>query len=200
MHEKGSGLSETNVNEWLRLVAAGGMLAEQGMEQLFRLYAARIKAFFRHHRMSDEEAADLLQETFIKVYRSAEKFQGQSKVSTWIWAIARNCMLDYLRAKKPSESLDDLLEHSDAVEALVVQHGHEEQRHMQDCVQRGFVAFAKAFPDRAHAMRLTAFEGWDMDELANFISRTPAATREYISQCRKKLSPFLEHCREWLEA
>jgi len=192
-------VSEGEINEWLRRVAMGGKVAEQGMEHLFRLYAARLKAFFRRHRMSDEEAADLLQETFIKVYRSADKFQGQSKVSTWIWTIARNCMLDYLRSKKSHESLDDLLEDGDSVEALAVQ-GHEDHAHIQDCVQRGFAAFAEAFPDRAQAMRLAAFEGWDMDELASFINRTTAATREYISQCRKKLSPFLEHCRDWLEA
>lgn len=193
-------MSESDVNEWLRRVAAGGKQAEQGMEQLFRLYAARIKGFFRRHRMSDEEAADLLQETFIKVYRSADKFQGQSKVSTWIWTIARNCMLDYLRAKRTDDSLDAMLEEGSSPEALVVSPEHEDQGHIRDCVQRGFAAFAEAFPERAHAMRLAAFEGWDMDELAGFLSRTPAATREYISQCRKKLSAFLEPCRDWLEA
>lgn len=170
------------------------------MEQLFRLYAARIKAFFRRHRMSDEEAADLLQETFIKVYRSASGFQGQSKVSTWIWTIARNTMLDHLRAKHPSDSLDELMEEGGAMDMQFAHADQLEQRHAQDCVQRGFLAFAGEFPERAHAMRLVAFEGWDMSELAAFLSRTPAATREYISQCRKKLMPFLEHCREWLEA
>lgn len=193
-------MTEVDPNESLRLIAIGGKLAEQGMEQLFKLYASRIKAFFRRHRMSDEEAADLLQETFIKVYRSADKFQGSSKVSTWIWTIARNCMLDHLRSKKNHESLDELLENGDSIEALVIQQDNPDQGHMQDCVQRGFIAFANSFPDRAHAMRLAAFEGWDMEELAQFLSRTPAATREYISQCRKKLSPFLENCRDWLEA
>jgi RNA polymerase sigma factor (sigma-70 family) len=192
-------LSEVDPHECLRRVAMGGEVAEHGMAQLFQLYATRIKAFFRHHRMSDEEAADLLQETFIKVYRSAEKFEGNSKVSTWIWTIARNCMLDYLRTKKSHESLDELQEEGGSLEALVNQ-GHEDLIHIQDCVQRGFVAFAKSFPDRAHAMRLAAFEGWDMEELAMFLSRTPTATREYISQCRKKLTPFLEHCRDWLGA
>lgn len=193
-------MSDIDAHELLRRIALGGKVAEQGMEQLFKLYASRIKAFFRRHRMSDEEAADLLQETFIKVYRSADKFQGNSKVSTWIWSIARNCMLDHLRSKRPHESLDELLEGGVAVEAIVVEHESADHLHIQDCVQRGFIAFAKSFPDRAHAMRLAAFEGWDMEELAGFLSRTPAATREYISQCRKKLSPFLEHCRDWLEA
>lgn len=171
------------------------------MEQLFRLYAARIKAFFRHHRMTDEEAADLLQETFIKIFRSADKFKGDSKVSTWVWAIARNCMLDYLRSRKSHDSLDELLEDGDSLDFQISDDPfQEEQRDMKNCVQRGFIEFAKAFPERAYAMRLAAFEGWDMDELAAFLSRTPAATREYISQCRKKLSPFLEPCRAWLEA
>ncbi|MDD2721849.1 MAG: sigma-70 family RNA polymerase sigma factor [Gallionella sp.] len=192
--------NETETRALLRRIAGGGRPAEAAMEQLFRLYASRIKAFFRHHRMTDEEAADLLQETFIKVYRSADKFKGESKVSTWVWTIARNCMLDYLRSKKSHDSLDELLEEGDSPEVLIDDAGHEDQRDMRNCVQRGFLSFAQVFPERAYALRLAAFEGWEMDELANFLSRTPAATREYISQCRKKLSPFLEPCRAWLEA
>ena len=192
-------MSEVEVKEWLRRITMGGRVAEQGMEKLFQLYAARLKAFFRHHRMSDEEAADLLQETFIKVYRSADKFKGDSKVSTWLWTIARNCMLDYLRTRKSHDSLDELQEDGGVVEELVEQ-GHEDLAHIQDCVRRGFIVFSNSFPERAHAMRLAAFEGWDMDEMASFLSRTPAATREYLCQCRKKLTPFLEHCKDWLVA
>lgn len=192
--------NENETRACLLRIAGGGKQAEVAMERLFRLYASRIKAFFRHHRMTEEEAADLLQETFIKIYRSAGKFKGESRVSTWVWAIARNCMLDHLRSKKSHDSLDELLEAGDAPEALIDDPATEVERDMRNCVQRGFLSFARAFPERAYALRLAAFEGWEMDELATFLSRTPAATREYISQCRKKLSPFLEPCRAWLEA
>ncbi len=93
----------------LNWIAQRGSHGERGMEILFRAYGTRLKAFFRRHRMSEEETADLLQETFIKVYRAAGQFQGQAKASTWLWSIARNCLLDHVRARQPAESLDEMM-------------------------------------------------------------------------------------------
>jgi RNA polymerase sigma-70 factor (ECF subfamily) len=184
-------------DRYLEWVAGGGALAEKGIEGLFRLYASRIKAFFRRHRMSDEEAADLLQETFVKVYRGAASFSGGAKPSTWIWSIARNCMLDQLRSKRPTESLDayldaDMLDIEAVTDAACI----AESIGMRDCIERGFAAFSIQHPERASVMRLAVFEEWEIDEVAEFLARTPAATREYLSQCRKRLRVFLEPCRD----
>lgn len=183
--------------EYLNWVAQGGKLAERGMEGLFRLYGSRIKAFFRRHRLNDDEAADLLQETFIKIFRSADKFNGQSKVATWLWTIARNSMLDYLRAKRPTESIDEMLDGElldmDCIATLPCL---VERLDLQNCIQRGFTAFSEEHPERASVMRLAVFEEWNIEEVAAFLARTPAATREYLSQCRKRLRVFLEPCRE----
>jgi hypothetical protein len=41
-------------------------------------------------------------------------------------------------------------------------------------------------------------EGESIEEIGNRIGRTIAATKEYLSQCKKKLLPFISHCRELL--
>jgi RNA polymerase sigma-70 factor (ECF subfamily) len=189
--------SQVEPEQYLGWVASGGALADKGIEGLFRIYASRVKAFFRRHRMSDEEAADLLQETFIKVYRGAHSFGGNAKASTWIWSIARNCMLDYLRSKRPMESLDEFLD-ADMFEldSVIDSACAAEAFSLRDCIERGFAAFAEQHPERASVMRLAVFEEWEIDEVAEWLSRTPAATREYLSQCRKRLRVFLEPCRD----
>lgn len=192
-------MADVTGEHYLEWVVKGGRHAERGMEELFKLYAARIKAFFRKHRINEDDISDLLQETFIKVFRSAQQFQGQSKVSTWIWTIARNTMLDHLRAKQPVDSLEDIFDSGDWSEMLS-SCDQDEVASMQDCVRRGFLSFSEAHPDRAGAMQLAVFEGWSMDELASFLQRSPAATREYISQCRKKLKAFLDPCKEFVGA
>ncbi len=60
-----------------------------------------------------EDAEDLCQEVFFRVFRDAEKFRGDSKLSTWIGSITYNICVDYLRKKGreivvPMESLDPL--------------------------------------------------------------------------------------------
>eukprot|EP01156_Anaeramoeba_ignava_P002125 Anaeramoba_ignava/a217630_5.p1 GENE.a217630_5~~a217630_5.p1 ORF type:complete len:146 (+),score=32.70 a217630_5:219-656(+) len=47
-----------------------------------------------------EEADDLTQETFIKVYKNLDKFEGNSKMFTWIYRIAVNTGINYLRKQK----------------------------------------------------------------------------------------------------
>lgn len=47
-----------------------------------------------------EDALDMAQETFIKTYKSLSSFRGDSKFSVWLYRIASNVCLDFLRARK----------------------------------------------------------------------------------------------------
>jgi RNA polymerase sigma-70 factor (ECF subfamily) len=70
---------------------------------------------------------------------------------------------------------------------------------LEDCVRRAYTRFAEAYADRAEILSRVAFDGWDIDDVAVALRRTNGATREYLSQCRKKLKIFLEPCKELLE-
>lgn len=67
----------------------------------------------------------------------------------------------------------------------------------QDCVAMGFEDFAAEHPDRARALEMQ-LDGESIVSIANRIGRTEAAAKEYLSQCKKKLAPFIAHCTELL--
>ena len=192
--------NDTKAAQYLGWIATGGAQADRGLEALFRLYTPRMRAYFKRHRFTDEDASDLIQETFIKVNRAAHQFKGDAKPSTWIWSIARNCMLDQLRGTKPETTLDDPdMDIDELIQAQDLQPSVRDLSHaedMRDCVGRHFGRFSKDAPDRASALQLAVVEGWSMEELGEFLKRSPAATREYISQCRKKLREYLLPCAE----
>lgn len=52
------------------------------------------------------EAEDIAQESFIRAYTNIERFETDKKFSTWLFKIATNLCIDYLRKKKPGASLD----------------------------------------------------------------------------------------------
>lgn len=54
-----------------------------------------------------EDAKDLTQETFLKVYRKRKQFSGESGLYTWVYRIAQNCARDYWRKKKEEYPLSD---------------------------------------------------------------------------------------------
>ncbi len=70
---------------------------EAGFEELVRRYQRPIAAYV-YRMVGDYDAAlDLTQEVFIKVYNSLARYRSEFKFSTWIYKIAHNASIDYLR-------------------------------------------------------------------------------------------------------
>jgi len=69
----------------------------RAFETLLGRYRAPIYNFILRSVRDRERAADLTQETFLKVVQRADSFRGGSKLSTWIYAIARNLCIDHSR-------------------------------------------------------------------------------------------------------
>src|SRR5262245_35400337 len=77
-------------------------------EEMVLRYQHRLVAVM-HHLVGDaEEAEDLAQEVFLRVYRSRKKYHAKSKFSTWLFTIANNLALNSLRSRqrKPVVPLD----------------------------------------------------------------------------------------------
>lgn len=77
----------------------------QKFNQLVLANQQRIYALFRRMVGSHEEANDLTQDTFIKVYHNLDKFRGNSSIETWIYRIAINTGLNYLRRQRARQIL-----------------------------------------------------------------------------------------------
>jgi RNA polymerase sigma-70 factor (ECF subfamily) len=185
------------------LILQGGKIRDQGVTLLYRRYATHFRKFYIYQGLNAADAEDIVQEAFIKIVRHCDTYNGNSPLVAWLWTIARNCMNDHFRRTKTraTENLDDdgwsaLEEASDAMRTFdtPVTTGT-----LEDCVERGFTEFAKKFSERAHVLSLM-MEGFDTNYIASIIQRNHGATREYISQCRKKIEEYLLPCKEYLSA
>jgi len=154
--------------------------------------------FFVHLGVPGQEARDLLQETFVKILRAAPKFNPGGSAKAWLWQIARNCLNDHLREtarlRKHETMFDD--EQWNTVKDTVPAKASSVCS-VDECVAQGIARFSAAMPDRAFALTLQ-MEGASIEDIAHRIGRTVAATKEYLSQSRKKLQPFIAHCTEFL--
>ena len=126
--------------------AAPGSLApaDPRWREWYEAHGAAVYGYVRFHVASPDEAEDLTAETFLKAFRSAERFDpARSNVRTWILAIARNAVRDYwrrgrLRRHLPLASLRDL-----ACDAP----SPEERLLWEEDVRRVFTALAR-LPER----------------------------------------------------
>jgi RNA polymerase sigma-70 factor (ECF subfamily) len=83
----------------------------EAFEELYRQQAPRIYSLACRIAGSPEDGEDLLQEIFLQAYRKLETFKGDSAIGTWLYRLAMNHCLDYVRSRqakmsKLTESLD----------------------------------------------------------------------------------------------
>ena len=75
--------------------------------ELVGLYYARIFAWFRRLCGNDDDAADLTQRTFFKVWTSLASFRRRSAFATWLHGIAHHVYVDWRRTSRPTDSQTD---------------------------------------------------------------------------------------------
>lgn len=85
-------------SEILSLYRAGQ--EENAFSELVRSYSRKLYFHLRPMAGSHEDTDDLLQETFVKIWKALPSFREESSLSTWIWRIATNEALAFLRKKK----------------------------------------------------------------------------------------------------
>jgi len=170
------------------------------------LYTNKGKEFGRYFvscGIDRSQAEDIVQETIIKIVQQLNSYSSQGSVNSWMWQIARNCLIDFTRRRANSEeSLDD--EQWQSVDQRVSmkefnQSSHDVEREVELCVSNGLKLFAKEHPDRAYALEMVV-EGVDSEQIAERLGRTYDALRQYLMQCRKYLKPYIETCYLMLKA
>ena len=79
------------------------------LDRLIEQYQHRLLRYLIYLSGNRELAEDLFQETWIRVLERGHQYDGKHEFSTWLYAVARNLTIDYLRKKRPI-SLDGLME------------------------------------------------------------------------------------------
>jgi RNA polymerase sigma-70 factor (ECF subfamily) len=97
--------TETGVFDESALVAKARDGDTSAYNELVNRYSTKIYRLAKHITQHDEDAEDVLQETFLKAYEHLGDFQGQSKFYTWIVRIAVNESLMKLRKRKSDRTV-----------------------------------------------------------------------------------------------
>ena len=183
----------------MREDAAAVALARDGDAEAFRSLVERhSRLVFRvAYRMTGNEsdAEDVVQETFLKAYRQLGRFESRANFGTWVYRIAVNCAIDYMRAKPKRESAEG----DDALERAA---GGGPEPGADDLVLAGEIgARVQSALGRLSAMERAAFvmrhyQGFSIEEIGRALGLKTNATKHSIFRAVKKmrvaLEPFVE--------
>ena len=87
----------------VELIAKAITGREDGFEELVRRYQRPITNYVFRMLNDYDSSLDVTQEVFIKVYNSLHKYSSEYKFSTWLYRIAHNAAIDYMRRRAPNE-------------------------------------------------------------------------------------------------
>jgi RNA polymerase sigma-70 factor, ECF subfamily len=177
--------------------AAAVAKARAGDREAFRLLVERHShALFRlAFRMTGNEhdAEDVVQEAFIKAYRSLDRFEDRSQVGSWLYRITSNCAFDLLRSRQRRERLVDGSAPDEEVLDLAASTDPDPERLLAsaDVRRRIDVALARMSARERSAFVLRHFEGRSLDEIGRALGQDTSATKQSILRAVRKVRQVL---------
>ena len=149
-----------------------------------------------HYTGNREAAEDCGQEAMIRIWRSLESYRGDCALESWVYRIAANCCMDWLRKKKRDRSV--------SMEPMVEQGfdpaddapGTEEQVVAKDERQRLREAIALLPDDQREALILTQLEKVSYEEAAQTLGVSEGTVKSRVNRAKARLKEILSAERE----
>ncbi len=83
-------------------------MTSSDLEKIYQQYRNKVMGYIRARIRSQADAEDLCAEVFEKIYQKIEGYQEEkASISTWIFTITRNTVIDFFRRSRPSDELDE---------------------------------------------------------------------------------------------
>ncbi|HEY8901202.1 MAG TPA: sigma-70 family RNA polymerase sigma factor [Chthoniobacterales bacterium] len=167
---------------------------------LVRRYSPRVYGLVYNMTSNHEETNDLLQDIFLKAYRSIKGFRGDSSFYTWIHTIAANMTINFLkkRNRRRGPSLDDVDAHiendPDYIEATAGSDPRREatlselQKKLNDVMQ-------KLSHDHRAVVTMFDIQGMPHAEIARILGISEGTVRSRLFYAHRQLQNYLEEFR-----
>ena len=195
MRKAGRASSPGSSNEdraWVSAALAGDQAA---FARLVKKYTPGL----RHHILrivhSPKEVEDLVQESFIKAFAALPSYSPSWAFSTWVYRIAANHAIDYLRKRRlQTTSLDKTVDSGDGnVQMEVPDTTYRPDRHIVADQRRELIQEAiEALPPKYHRVIVLRHQKeWSYDEIAQALSLPLGTVKAHIFRARKLLYTYL---------
>jgi RNA polymerase sigma-70 factor (ECF subfamily) len=171
--------------ELMSIVQAGDL---SPAAEIYDRYSGRIYNFALRFLKNSEAAEDATQEVFVKMIRHASQFQGDAKLSTWLFSITANWCRDYLRkADNKSKESDDVLVTLPAPLENSPHHNLE-RRENEALIQRALKALT---PEQREAILLSRYQGLSYAEIAQISGCSEGAVKTRVFRAMETLKKAL---------
>jgi len=168
----------------------------EAYDSLVRRYQERIYATIYHMTANHEDATDLAQETFIKAYQALKSFKGDSSFFTWVYRIAVNKTINFLKQRKNKTymSLNDLdfnAEHDADLVALISERTPRREVNLIELQEKLNAAMQKLSEIHRLVVTLHDVQGLSHEEIGKIMNCNTGTVRSRLFYARQQLQAYL---------
>jgi RNA polymerase sigma-70 factor (ECF subfamily) len=175
---------------------------KSAFDMLVRKYQHRIAAVVSRFVRDYAECQDVVQDSFIRAYKSLSGFRGDSQFYTWMYRIAVNTAKNHLASKKRRPSFDVELDDAENIDGGIYIQNNDTPEHelLRDEIAQVVSKALQLLPDDIRqAITLREMEGLSYEEIADVMNTPVGTVRSRIFRAREaidaRLRPLYEHQR-----
>jgi len=160
---------------------------EVAFKELLKLYKERLYWHIRHIVKSHDDTDDVLQNTFIKIYRNIHAFKGESKLFSWMYRIATNEAITHLNKNAKRQNLTSEAIQQHAIERLradVYFEGDDIQLKLQK-------AIAKLPEKQQLVFNMKYFQNLKYKDMSEILNTSEGALKASYHIATKKIEEYL---------
>lgn len=201
MKSKNSEVSEQEIDrsEEEQLVSRASRGDAQAFAELVRKYEKLVYNLSYQASGNADDAFDISQEVFIKVYRSLDKFRGDCRFFTWLYRITMNTVKDYIRSQKRKKtvSLSEYDEEEDGPSATrdipdeTTEADPEEMTEIKEKRRLVRQAIAQLSEDHRTILTLRDMEGYSYEEIAEMLELEIGTVKSRLNRARQAVKEYL---------
>jgi RNA polymerase sigma-70 factor (ECF subfamily) len=154
-------------------------------ELLYKQYASAMHTLCISYTKNQEDANEVLQDGFLKIFQQIERFDGsKSSLYTWMRTIMIRTAIDFLRKdKKEPQSVEWQEQHDPAIDADVLQRMTAQQ----------ILHLLQQLPETTRAVfNLFITEGFSHKEIGSYLNISDGTSKWHLSEARKHLHTYLK--------
>jgi RNA polymerase sigma-70 factor (ECF subfamily) len=153
-------------------------------EVIWADFGSKLLSFIKARVNNPENAEDILQEVFIKIHEKSNQLKDERKLTSWIYQITRNAIIDYHRKKKIPVTSEFTELSSDTPEADLTPQ-------FVKCM----IPFVKELPDKyRYALEKTVYGDLSQKEYAEELNITYSAVKSRVQRARQMLKELFTEC------
>jgi RNA polymerase sigma-70 factor (ECF subfamily) len=177
----------------MELVRAAQKGDDSAFEALVRTYEKKVYHLALRMCGNQEDAYEIAQEAFLSAWKGLTFFRGESSFSTWLYRLASNAAIDFLRREKRQSSpgdfsLDDEETYIEPPDPSPTPQQHAEATELRAALAEGL---NKLSPEHRQVLLLRELQGLSYEEIADALDLDLGTVKSRIARAREKLRKYL---------